>query len=119
MKKIPFLFLILLIGCSNNTPLPSGLVTAKVYEPSHTNIILMPMTIQSGNTTTTIMQTYVITEPERWVVTIEPYDKEGKPLEVQKIFVKKEVFDSLQLGTWFQQTEVTQDTTKSTKKKNE
>lgn len=85
-------------GCSG--PPPSGIVTSKRFIAAHTEIIMMPMTISDGKTTTTIMVPYTFFEPDRWTITVEPYDDAGRPLPVRNVNVRKDVYDSCKLGGW-------------------
>jgi predicted small lipoprotein YifL len=107
--------LIALSGCGKSLP-PSGIVTAKQFEPAHTYVVMMPMTTSNGKTTTTTFIPVIISEPDRWVLTIEPYDKDGHPLEPKRALVTQATFDAAKLGGWIDFTPESIDTRKADKK---
>ena len=76
---------------------------------------MMPMVVSDGKNVTTIMVPTTISEPDRWKLTVEPYDSEGNALKPVVIFVTKVTYESVKLGEWFTQTEENSDLRKSKK----
>jgi len=105
-----------LFGCYNQKPV-EGLITAKKFEPEHTELVMLPVvsTDANGNTTTTIQQFWFF-EPDRYVLTIEPYDKDGNALKPVKVMVNQAVFDAVEEGTWFKSEPDKLDTRKARKR---
>lgn len=55
--------------------LEEGYVVEKWYEPTDTYVAFMPLVISNGNTTTTIIMPYIITDYEDWCVKIKGIDR--------------------------------------------
>lgn len=98
-KTIGLMLLIVAVGCSS-APV-NGIVTAKAFTPAHSFMVVMPITMSDGRNTTTTLIPVWFHEPDRWTLTIEPYDSDGKPLAVRKIMVQRGVYDTVKIGEWF------------------
>ena len=102
MKKIIgalicFLLVVYLCGCSN--VITEGEVYEKEYREEYTTIMMLPMVISNGKSTTTTMVPYFIHYPERYVIFIKAYqDEEWK---TEDFYVSKEVYDSTNIGDMF------------------
>lgn len=104
MRTVALAVVVAAIAGCGRSPMPEGLVTAKKFEPAHTDVIYMPVTIGSGSSATTMMMPYFIHEPDRWVMTVEPYDAGGNPLKPVRVLVTQAVYDEVKLGGWFKAT---------------
>jgi len=102
MKKIMLLIvsLVLFIGCNKLT---EGYVIEKHYEPTTTSIMLLPMTISTGKTTTTVMIPHTIVDYEDYCVTIKGWHKDEERIET--IYVTKSQYECLSMGDKLKVTE--------------
>lgn len=103
-KKIVFtllivLALIMLTSCSDS--INEGDVYEKEFKPEYTTVSVLPMTISSGKTVTTIMVPYTIHYPDRWVIYIKAYDEEACNWINEDFYVSEEVYDSVDIGDYF------------------
>lgn len=102
MKKFVWLLvsvvlLVSLCGCSS--VITEGEIYKKEYREEHTTIMVMPLVISNGKTTTTSMIPYVVYYPDRYVVFIKAYqDEEWK---TEDFYVSKEVYDTVKVGDMF------------------
>lgn len=112
MKRL--VLLLLLAGCSSQPP--EGLIAAKKFTAAHNYIVLMPFSNvdPNGNVTTTFIP-MVFWEPDRYSLTIEPYDSEGMPLPVRVFLVKESVYSGVAVGNWFKMSDDHADTTRGKK----
>ena len=81
-------------GCER--PKVGGLVTNKTFVAAHTSVVLMPTMIGKS----TILIPYSFYNPDRFYITVEPYDDTGAPLEVVRYAVTSEVYADLAEGIW-------------------
>lgn len=86
-----------------------GLVTAKRFEAAHTDMVMMPLIIYNGKSTTTILMPYWFHYPDRWILTIEPYDDSGRPLPTRTVQITREAFEATDKGKWFEETDANTD----------
>ena len=102
MKKIIgalicILLVVSLCGCSNT--ITEGEVYEKEYREAHTQVMILPLIISNGKTTSTIMVPYFVHYPDRYVIFIKAYqDKEWK---TEDFYVSKEVYDSIKIRDMF------------------
>lgn len=97
MKNIIFLFIcLILISCNK---LEEGTIIEKKYEPARTYVMLMPMIIFTGKSTTTIMIPYVIYDNEDFIIKVKGYDNEGKYRE-ENFYISKIEYDKLNVGQY-------------------
>lgn len=102
MKKIIgalicILLVVSLCGCSN--AITEGEVYEKEYREAYTQVMVLPLIISNGKTTSTIMVPYFVHYPDRYVIFIKAYqDEEWK---TEDFYVSKEVYDSINIGDMF------------------
>ena len=102
MKKIIgvivcLLLVVSLCGCSN--AIIEGEVYEKEYREAYTTVMMLPLVISNGKTTSTIIVPYFVHYPDRYVVFIKAYqDEEWK---TEDFYVSKEVYDSINIGDMF------------------
>lgn len=94
---ICILLVVSLCGCSN--AITEGEVYEKEYREAHTQVIVFPLIISNGKTSSTIMIPYFVHYPDRYVIFIKAYqDEEWK---TEDFYVSKEVYDSINIGDMF------------------
>ena len=102
MKKIIgalicLLLVVSLCGCSS--VIIEGEVYEKEYREAYTQVMVLPLVISNGKTTSTIMIPYFVHYPDRYVIFIKAYqDEEWK---TEDFYVSKEVYDSIKIGDMF------------------
>ena len=85
--------------CGGCNKLKEGYVISKHYEPTTSYMMLMPMYISDGKSTTLIMIPYWITDYEDWVVTIE--GKYNGEVRTEDVYVSQKQYECLQKGSHF------------------
>lgn len=94
---ICILLVVSLCGCSN--AITESEVYEKEYREAHTQVIVFPLIISNGKTSSTIMIPYFVHYPDRYVIFIKAYqDEEWK---TEDFYVSKEVYDSINVGDMF------------------
>ena len=94
---ICILLVISLCGCSN--AITEGEVCKKEYREAYTQVMVLPLIMSNGKTTSTIMVPYFVHYPDRYVIFIKAYqDEEWK---TEDFYVSKEVYDSIKIGDMF------------------
>lgn len=102
MKKIIgalicLLLVVSLCGCSN--VITEGEVYKKEYREEYTTVIMLPLVISNGKSSTTTMIPYIVRYPDRYVIFVKAYqDEEWK---TEDFYVSKEVYDSINVGDMF------------------
>ena len=102
MKKvigalICLLLVVSLCGCSN--VITEGEVYEKEYREEYTAVMMLPLVISNGKSSTTTMIPYIVRYPDRYVIFIKAYqDEEWK---TEDFYVSKEVYDSINIGDMF------------------
>lgn len=102
MKKLSYVFYLVLVSVlfASCNHLEEGEVIGKHYEPTTQDMMIMPMIISTGKTTTTIMIPYFVTDYEDYVLHVKGIHK-GKEV-VEQVYVTKECYNSIQNGsTWY------------------
>lgn len=74
-----------------------GNVVEKWYEPESHYMMLMPMTISTGKSTTTIMIPYYIHDNEDWCIKVTGIGVKGDTI-TRTYYVDKIAFDTLSVG---------------------
>lgn len=107
-----------IVGCGSPTPPPTGIVTSKEFTPAHIDMVMMPMVTPgpNGTCTTTVVPMY-FSEPDRWMLTVEPYDAAGNPLPVRRVLVTQTVYEGTSKGSWFEGTPEKIDTRQAKKER--
>lgn len=109
MKKLKIFILIGLVliviislaGCSSE--ITEGEVYQKEFKPEHTEVVLIPMHMYNGKTSTTIVVPFTYHYPDRYVVYIKSYvDKEWKTADY---YVTKEIYETINIGDQFKYVE--------------
>ena len=94
---ICILLVVSLCGCSNT--ITEGEVYEKEYREAYTTVMMQPLVISNGKTTTTKMIPYFVRYPDRYVIFIKAYqDEEWK---TEDFYVSKEIYDSINIGDMF------------------
>ena len=92
-----FYLLFSLCGCSK--AITEGEVCEKRYEKAHTTVMMLPLAISNGKTTTTMVMPYLVSYPERYVVFIKAYQNDE--WKTEDFYVSKEVYDTINIGDMF------------------
>ena len=79
----------------------AGVVEAKRYEPPSNFIMLMPIVISNGKTTSTIFIPYVFYDDEDFVVTIGGPNSKGE-YDTKRYYVDKATYNELSVGDYFE-----------------
>ena len=88
---------VLLISCNH---LEEGIVVGRHYEPTEQNMVIMPLIMSNGKTTTTMMIPYFVTDYEDYVLHIKGVYKGEEVIE--QVYVTKDCYERLQNGgTWY------------------
>ena len=103
MKQKLFILLLVLImfACTAcGTTITHGEVYNKEYREASTVIMMYPLTISNGKTTTTTIVPYTVYYPERYVIFIKDYN--GEEWLTEDYYVSKEVYDQIEIGSMFE-----------------
>ena len=85
-------------GCGNM--ITHGEVYEKEHREAFTTVMMLPLTIYTGKTSTTTIIPYVVHYPERYVILIKDFD--GENWVTEDFYVIKEVFDQIHIGDMFE-----------------
>lgn len=102
MKKIILLALCLIMllslcGCSDK--ITEGEVYEKEYREAHTSLMMLPLVMSNGKTTTTTIVPYIVYYPDRYVIHIRAFvDNEWV---TEDFYVSEEVYNSINIGDMF------------------
>ena len=91
---------VILIGCNH---LEEGTVVNKHYEPMEQNLVMMPLIISNGKTTTTMMIPYFVTDNEDYVLHIKGIYKGEEVIE--QVYTSKECYEQMQNGDKWKKTQ--------------
>lgn len=69
-------FVALVLSCMPR--LDNGVVVSKRYEPATSTVMIMPLILSNGKTTTMIMVPYVVYDDPDWVLTVTGDDDRGE-----------------------------------------
>jgi len=78
-----------------------GEIYQKVYEPDRTWVMLMPIVIPSGKSTTTILVPMFMHDDEDFIVKIKQYDQTQAKEIKESLYVSEEVYNTVKVGDWF------------------
>lgn len=93
------LFLILnLCACGNN--ITDGEVYEKEYRKAYTTVMMLPMVISNGKTTTTHVIPYFVHYPERYVLFIKKFN--GEEWLKEDFYIGKDVYEQINIGDMFE-----------------
>ena len=103
VKRFMLVLLLLAIlfsfcGCGNM--ITHGEVYEKEHREAFTTVMMLPLTIYTGKTSTTTIIPYVVHYPERYVILIKDFD--GENWVTEDFYVTKEVFDQIYIGDMFE-----------------
>jgi len=99
MKKLISL-LIICISLTSCNHLEKGEVIGRHYEPTTQDMLILPLVISTGKTTTTMMIPYYVTDYEDYVLHIKGVHK-GKEI-IERVYVTKECYNNLKDGAkWY------------------
>lgn len=90
---------LLLLLCSCSDAITEGEVYEKEYREAYTTVMILPLVVSTGKTTTTMMIPYVVHYPDRYVIHIKSFV--GGEWVTEDFFVEKEVYDSINIGDMF------------------
>lgn len=103
MKYLALILTMLVIfGCARIT---DGEVYEKKVILAHTEMILIPIIISSGKSTTTVLVPYWFWYPEQYRVCIRKVDKNTGDYDTRSIYLTKEKFNTVTNGDWYEITE--------------
>lgn len=102
MKKLTNVLIIIIMltvlcGCSN--AITEGEVYEKQHREAHSQLVMMPIVITNGKTTTTTIIPYYISYPDRYVVFIKAF-RDGEWV-TEDFYVSKDVYDTVNIGDMF------------------
>lgn len=104
MKKFICLGLVLVIGlavfCSCGNKITEGEVYEKEYREAYTTVMVLPLVISNGKSTTTIMVPYVFNYPDRYVIHIKSF-QDGEWV-TEDFYVSKDVYENINVGDMFE-----------------
>lgn len=103
MKKylvlfLTFALLVSLCGCGHK--LTEGEVYDKEFKGAITQVMIVPVVISDGNTTSTTMIPYMYYYPDRWIIRIREPNGDGTYV-TDEYYTTKEVYDSVNIGDTF------------------
>lgn len=84
---------VILLGCNH---LEEGTVVNKHYEPMEKDLVVMPLIMSNGETTTTMMIPYLVTDNEDYVLHIKGIYK-GEEI-IEQVYTSKECYENMQNG---------------------
>ena len=92
-----FMMMLTMFACSKIT---SGEVYNKEFRPEHTQLLILPLSIYNGKSSTIIMVPYYIYYPDTYVISIKKMvNNEWKTADY---YTDKETFDKTEIGYMFQ-----------------
>lgn len=94
------MFLLLISLCSCGHELTEGEVYDKEFMPSRTQVVMVPMVISNGKTSTTTIIPYVYFYPDRWLIRIREPNADGTYV-TDEYYTSKEVYASVNIGDTF------------------
>ena len=86
---------LLCVGCG--AKLEYGEVISMSIEPESNQLILIPMTISAGKTTTTIMQQYWVFDDKDFVLMVRGHDDSGEVI-IEKWYVTEDEYRKTKIG---------------------
>lgn len=106
MKKIILIVIILLIailltGCSQE--IRDGEVYNKEFKEAYTQVVMIPMTIYNGKTSTTMIIPYTYYYPDRYIIYIKKF--EDNEWKIADYYVTKEIYETINIGDQFEYVE--------------
>lgn len=81
-----------LVSCGG---VDNGVIIKKEYQPARIYTTLLPVTVFTGKTSTTIMIPHTIYDDEDFVLLLKNKDDTGN------VFVTKSIFESVNIGEYF------------------
>lgn len=97
--KYVFILLLLSVLLSCKPPLTEGEITAKVYEPAQTRLIMHPMVTTDGKNTRVYYVPMSVYDDADWIIYIKNYD--GETERTNYFYVSQDVYNGCQVGDWF------------------
>ena len=91
--------LALLSGCKEK--LKEGEIYSKEFIPSHTRLVVVPTIYSNGETSYTIVHTYLYYYPDSYRVDIRDYNEEREKYDTATYYVTEEVFEQCEIGNVF------------------
>ena len=92
------MYLGLLTGCGHK--LTEGEVYEKEFKEARTQVMMIPIVISNGKSSTTRLIPYMYHYPDRWIVRIRDPNGDGTYV-TDEYYTTKEVYDSLDIGDTF------------------
>lgn len=102
-KLILILSILILTGCSND--LTKGEVIDKEYNPAYRQLVLMPVHIYNGKTSTMIMVPYWIFHEENWKIEIKCIEKDCNTK--QTYYITEKLYNEIKIGDIYEYNEKT------------
>ena len=94
------ILLLFIVSCKKESY--SGTVYEKEFRKSYSEIIILPMYLYNGKTTTILFMPVRRIYPDRYVIKIEWFDEKADELKKKEVFVKKEVYEEIEVGDFFE-----------------
>jgi hypothetical protein len=91
--------LLMVVGCGEK--LESGEVYEREFREAYTQMVIIPMIVSTGNSTTTMMIPYFFHYPDRWVIKIRQWDYTKGEYITATYFVTEEVYDNHDIGDYY------------------
>ncbi|WP_257311149.1 hypothetical protein [Geothrix fuzhouensis] len=89
----------LMLALACEPALKEGVVATKEFHPAHTQMILMPMTVSSGKTTTITMVPMFFFYPDSYSVDIKKFN--GKKWERATWWVDRYTYEQIVVGGYY------------------
>lgn len=106
MKKLKYILILLCIitsiiftGCNKKGF--EGEICELEFKPAYDTVLLLPITIYNGKTTTIILVPYIRHYPDRYYVKVRHFNDKDQKYNYDDCYVPKDVFDELDIGDWF------------------
>ena len=102
-RKIILIFMVFIIlisvGCT--AKITEGEVIEKEFTPAHNTLMVLPLTVFNGKTTTVISVPYMYHYSDKWEITIQDWDKKENKMVTATYRVTEEVYNVVEIGDGF------------------
>ncbi len=95
-------FILAMIALTREPSLREGEIYDKTFHPAHTTMILMPVTISTGKSTTTTLIPMWFYYPDSWSIDIKKFN--GKKWLKATWWVSEDVYDQAVVGGYYKVT---------------
>lgn len=109
---IPLMVLIL-CGCSHDVTY--GEIINKEHNEPYRQLLMLPVHISNGKTSTTILVPYWIFHEENWKIEIKGKNKDGK-IDTETYYITEDLYDNISIGDMYEYREKFDTTEEPTRK---